>query len=301
MEVNLCEYCLTGFTGYQIRLPCVSACPTNPSPWNDVLHSTVIGHAQRRLPATNARDAYEYRCSFVLVHGQSSLPIYDVGIPPPLVFIMLPSRARTFSFSSVHPSQGEVAVLYSAKAARLWITQNKAFWKKQHTHVPSSRLCFYSPFCFVLLCSRTCMFCCACFAIRNKHFNKKIKRAYDKYTVEIRQNLERGTALWCGATMRLLFPFFFLCLQQKQQNREWLKNKASGTMSYCVAPHFLACYCWCVVNVQAAHRQLKSTFSTHPHSAFMVGWKNQVDVPFSGPFGLMRRRHQTSESWVVVT
>lgn len=30
---------------------------------------------------------------------------------------------------------------------------------------------------------------------RNKHFNKKIKRAYDKYTVEIRQNLERGTAL----------------------------------------------------------------------------------------------------------
>ncbi len=30
---------------------------------------------------------------------------------------------------------------------------------------------------------------------RNKHFNKKIGRAFDKYTVEIRQNLERGTAL----------------------------------------------------------------------------------------------------------
>ncbi|CAM9367171.1 unnamed protein product [Discosporangium mesarthrocarpum] len=30
---------------------------------------------------------------------------------------------------------------------------------------------------------------------RNKHFNKKIKRAYDKYTVEIRQDIERGTAL----------------------------------------------------------------------------------------------------------
>jgi hypothetical protein len=30
---------------------------------------------------------------------------------------------------------------------------------------------------------------------RNEHFNKKIKRAYDKYTVEIRQNIERGTAL----------------------------------------------------------------------------------------------------------
>ena len=30
---------------------------------------------------------------------------------------------------------------------------------------------------------------------RNQHFNKKIKRAFDKYTVEIRQNLERGTAL----------------------------------------------------------------------------------------------------------
>eukprot|EP01036_Dinobryon_divergens_P039022 gene39022-51330_t len=29
----------------------------------------------------------------------------------------------------------------------------------------------------------------------NAHFNKKIKRAFDKYTVEIRQNLERGTAL----------------------------------------------------------------------------------------------------------
>ena len=30
---------------------------------------------------------------------------------------------------------------------------------------------------------------------RNAVFNKKIKRAFDKYTVEIRQNLERGTAL----------------------------------------------------------------------------------------------------------
>lgn len=30
---------------------------------------------------------------------------------------------------------------------------------------------------------------------RNKHFNKKIKRAFDKYTVEIRQNLERGSAI----------------------------------------------------------------------------------------------------------
>ena len=29
----------------------------------------------------------------------------------------------------------------------------------------------------------------------NAHFNKKIKRAFDKYTVEIRQNLERGTAI----------------------------------------------------------------------------------------------------------
>mmetsp|Transcript_11143 Transcript_11143/g.15499 ORF Transcript_11143/g.15499 Transcript_11143/m.15499 type:complete len:448 (-) Transcript_11143:103-1446(-) len=30
---------------------------------------------------------------------------------------------------------------------------------------------------------------------RNRVFNKKVKRAYDPYTVEIRQNLERGTAL----------------------------------------------------------------------------------------------------------
>lgn len=30
---------------------------------------------------------------------------------------------------------------------------------------------------------------------RNQHFNKKIARAFDKYTVEIRQNLERGTAM----------------------------------------------------------------------------------------------------------
>lgn len=30
---------------------------------------------------------------------------------------------------------------------------------------------------------------------RNLHFNKKIARAFDKYTVEIRQNIERGTAL----------------------------------------------------------------------------------------------------------
>jgi len=30
---------------------------------------------------------------------------------------------------------------------------------------------------------------------RNHHFNKKIARAFDPYTVEIKQNLERGTAL----------------------------------------------------------------------------------------------------------
>lgn len=30
---------------------------------------------------------------------------------------------------------------------------------------------------------------------RNAHFNKKIERAFGKYTVEIKNNLERGTAL----------------------------------------------------------------------------------------------------------
>ena len=30
---------------------------------------------------------------------------------------------------------------------------------------------------------------------RNRGFNKKLDRAYDKFTVETRQNLERGTAL----------------------------------------------------------------------------------------------------------
>ena len=30
---------------------------------------------------------------------------------------------------------------------------------------------------------------------KNAFFNKKIKRSFDKYTVEIRQNLERGTAI----------------------------------------------------------------------------------------------------------
>jgi hypothetical protein len=30
---------------------------------------------------------------------------------------------------------------------------------------------------------------------RNEAFNKKVKKSFDKYTVEIRQNLERGTAL----------------------------------------------------------------------------------------------------------
>lgn len=30
---------------------------------------------------------------------------------------------------------------------------------------------------------------------RNKRFNQKISRNFDKHTAEIRQNLERGTAL----------------------------------------------------------------------------------------------------------
>jgi len=30
---------------------------------------------------------------------------------------------------------------------------------------------------------------------RNRHYNKKLKRAFDPYTVEIKQNLERGTAI----------------------------------------------------------------------------------------------------------
>lgn len=29
----------------------------------------------------------------------------------------------------------------------------------------------------------------------NRNFNKKAEKFYDRYTVEIRQNLERGTAL----------------------------------------------------------------------------------------------------------
>ena len=30
---------------------------------------------------------------------------------------------------------------------------------------------------------------------RNRKFNEKISKSYDKYTVEIKQNLERGTAI----------------------------------------------------------------------------------------------------------
>lgn len=30
---------------------------------------------------------------------------------------------------------------------------------------------------------------------KNRHFNKKISRAYDKYTVDIKESLERGTNL----------------------------------------------------------------------------------------------------------
>eukprot|EP00670_Eutreptiella_braarudii_P025768 CAMPEP_0174378468 /NCGR_PEP_ID=MMETSP0811_2-20130205/122067_1 /TAXON_ID=73025 ORGANISM="Eutreptiella gymnastica-like, Strain CCMP1594" /NCGR_SAMPLE_ID=MMETSP0811_2 /ASSEMBLY_ACC=CAM_ASM_000667 /LENGTH=366 /DNA_ID=CAMNT_0015530691 /DNA_START=26 /DNA_END=1127 /DNA_ORIENTATION=+ len=37
---------------------------------------------------------------------------------------------------------------------------------------------------------------------RNKVFNDKIKRAFDPYTREIKQNLERGTALWVYAAMQ---------------------------------------------------------------------------------------------------
>ena len=31
--------------------------------------------------------------------------------------------------------------------------------------------------------------------LRNERFNKKINRNYDRHTAEIKQNLERGTAL----------------------------------------------------------------------------------------------------------
>ncbi len=30
---------------------------------------------------------------------------------------------------------------------------------------------------------------------RNREFNQRVARAFDKYTYEVRQNLERGTAL----------------------------------------------------------------------------------------------------------
>jgi len=42
---------------------------------------------------------------------------------------------------------------------------------------------------------------------RNRVFNKKIKRAYEKYTLEIKNNLERGTALWHP---KIVFRFFFV-------------------------------------------------------------------------------------------
>uniref|UniRef100_A0A3Q7HRG7 Pre-mRNA-splicing factor SYF2 n=1 Tax=Solanum lycopersicum TaxID=4081 RepID=A0A3Q7HRG7_SOLLC len=42
---------------------------------------------------------------------------------------------------------------------------------------------------------------------RNEHFNKKIERAYGKYTLEIKNNLERGTALPdCDVPLLSCFP-----------------------------------------------------------------------------------------------
>lgn len=38
---------------------------------------------------------------------------------------------------------------------------------------------------------------------RNMRFNKKLERFYGKYTGDIKQNLERGTAIWVNATLRV--------------------------------------------------------------------------------------------------
>lgn len=49
----------------------------------------------------------------------------------------------------------------------------------------------------VALCVCSPYYYCLCRYInkRNRVFNKKVERAFDKYTQEIQQNLERGTAL----------------------------------------------------------------------------------------------------------
>lgn len=44
---------------------------------------------------------------------------------------------------------------------------------------------------------------------RNEHFNKKIERAFGKYTLEIKNNLERGTALPDWGTWQLWHLRYF--------------------------------------------------------------------------------------------
>lgn len=73
---------------------------------------------------------------------------------------------------------------------------------------------------------------------RNRKFNEKIDRSYSKYTQEIKQNLERGTAIWILviSTCRSFLchfskPFHFVSLAIKKNNFTAL-NSGSELQKY---------------------------------------------------------------------
>ena len=96
---------------------------------------------------------------------------------------------------------------------RLWVVLWDVFGLPAHITCPlyASILPVHSacPFCLTILPDHSaCPFCLTSrrrafnedeesYSIndRNRVFNKKISRAFDKYTMEIKQNIERGTAL----------------------------------------------------------------------------------------------------------
>ena len=65
---------------------------------------------------------------------------------------------------------------------------------------------------------------------RNMRFNKKLDRFYGEFTTEIRQNLERGTAIWFR--LYLCIPDWFKCGDNKVHFPDFHNWRISVIISY---------------------------------------------------------------------
>lgn len=111
---------------------------------------------------------------------------------------------------------------------------------------------------------------------RNMKFNKKAARFYDPYTAEIKQNLERGTAIWVSSTALCSTTLLFLCVSSCTCITISLKPYSLLTLILLVWPMIILC--------AQSRRALPVERSTHAQNfkskRIILNFKHVVELLF---------------------